>query len=341
MIVFTLIFGRFFCGWFCAFGTFNDLIYLISKKLFKVKIRMNSKVDNMLKYAKYVVLGLVVLIIWPYSNSFDKYNPWSAFAQIINIPNGAGDYAIGFVVLAVIMLGAVFIERFFCRYLCPLGAVLSLTSKVRGFRIYKPSNSCGKCGICTNNCPMGLELYKTEEVKSGECINCLSCVNSCPRKNSQLTAYGEKVNPSLAGGMVLILFTGFYGIINTLGGILNLQSKETMPLSSSISTSNSTENQDSGNEEMKRIYKDGVYTGMGFGFRPGLTVEVTIKDDNIKSIEIISHNESRRYYERPFNIIPAEIVEAQSADVDAVSGATRTSHGIMDAVEDALAKARI
>lgn len=90
-----------------------------------------------------------------------------------------------------------------------------------------------------------------------------------------------------------------------------------------------------------RIYKDGTYTGEGFGYRPGLVVEVTIKDDRITKIEIVSNNETPGFARLPFEIIPQEIIESQSTDVDVVSGATRTSYGIIMAVEDALNKAKI
>ena len=89
------------------------------------------------------------------------------------------------------------------------------------------------------------------------------------------------------------------------------------------------------------IYKDGVYTGEADGFRPGLIVEVEIKDDQIIRIDVIDHNEvNSRYYGRPVAEIPAAIIDAQNTNVDAVSGATYTSIGIMNAVENALAKAK-
>lgn len=87
-------------------------------------------------------------------------------------------------------------------------------------------------------------------------------------------------------------------------------------------------------------YIDGTYQGVADGFRPGLTVEVEIKNDVIISVEVISHNEVReRFWGYPVENIPLWIVEAQSTDVDTVSGATYTSRGIIAAVDDALAKA--
>ena len=87
-------------------------------------------------------------------------------------------------------------------------------------------------------------------------------------------------------------------------------------------------------------YIDGTYQGIADGFRPGLTVEVVIKDDVIISVEVIAHNEVKeRFWGYPVENIPLWIVEAQSTDVDTVSGATYTSRGIIAAVDNALAKA--
>ena len=88
------------------------------------------------------------------------------------------------------------------------------------------------------------------------------------------------------------------------------------------------------------VYIDGTYTGTGTGYNPGLTVEVVIEDGLIVSVTIIEHNEEKeRYWGYPVEAIPEAIVEAQSTDVDSISGATMTSEGIKEAVDDALSKA--
>ncbi len=82
---------------------------------------------------------------------------------------------------------------------------------------------------------------------------------------------------------------------------------------------------------------DGVYEGTAVGFREGLTVEVTVKDSQVVNIEVVDHNEiGRRYYQRPIDLIPKEILKTGNTEVDAVSGATCTSFAIMSAVENAL-----
>ncbi|MDD4844489.1 MAG: FMN-binding protein [Anaerotignum sp.] len=87
-------------------------------------------------------------------------------------------------------------------------------------------------------------------------------------------------------------------------------------------------------------YIDGTYTGTADGYGPGLTVEVVIENGYIASVEVVAHNEkNERFYGEPVEVIPTEIVAAQSTDVDIITGATFTSNGIKNAVNNALANA--
>lgn len=319
----SIIFGRFFCGWMCSFGFMNDLLYKISNKIFKFKFKVAERTDKLLKYIKYVILVLIAILIWTLgASSLNVLNPWNAFAQITNFRTAIFQYTLGFIILFIIIIGCMFVERFFCRYLCPLGAIFSLISRFRLFNISKPNDKCGKCRLCTNKCSMGIPLYKTSKVTSGECIMCLKCVETCPRKNTQLNVAGENVNPALASSAALAAIIGVYGITNVANNIVN---KNGSSISSSVSTSST-----------KGQYKDGTYTGTGTGFNPGMKVSVTVKNGNISSIEILSNNDTPDYFNQAASTIPNEIIKAQSTSVDAVSGATRSSNGIMAAVSDAL-----
>ena len=88
------------------------------------------------------------------------------------------------------------------------------------------------------------------------------------------------------------------------------------------------------------MYADGVYTGVADGYGPDLTVEVTIENNVITDVEVVSHNEvNERFWSLPIAQLPGEIVEAQSIEVDSISGATYTSVGIKNAVLHALSQA--
>ena len=109
----TILLGRFFCGWICAFGTYNDLLHLLSKKVFKIDFKVNEKIDAVLKYVKYIVLLLLIVVVWSLgSNVLETASPWDAMAQITDFPQVISDYTIGFILLLMITVGDFFVERF-------------------------------------------------------------------------------------------------------------------------------------------------------------------------------------------------------------------------------------
>jgi len=377
IIPITIFFGRFFCGWFCAFGSFNDFLYMISSKVFKTKFKVNRKLDAILKSLKYFVLVFIVIVIWTKGNTlFDNSSPWDAFALITNFPKAITSYFIGFVLLALITVGAMYIERFFCRYLCPLGAMFVIISKLKKIKIDKPKEKCGKCRVCTNNCAMGINLYKMEQVDSGECINCLKCIDVCPRSNPKISYMDENINPVFASSIAIVAFAALYGGSTVLGSVISDNTKAPTSVTSNDTTNqgdNTTSNNDNitqnnddtqsqttqnsddagtkGNSNSAKTapkttapssttnskYKDGTYTGTGYGYMSDINVSVSINNDKITNVKVDSINDS---YKEPVNVVPQEIVQTQSSNVDVVSGATHTSNGIMSAAKDALSKAK-
>jgi uncharacterized protein with FMN-binding domain len=240
------------------------------------------------------------------------------------------------ILLVLITIGAAFIERFFCRYLCPLGAVFSIISKVGIVKINKPKADCGKCRACTMNCSMGLNLYKGDYAKGGDCINCLKCTEVCPRKNANINILGQDVNQSLAGSLAMATMLGAYGITNfgvdalTKAGIISNESAILSDASLGAASDNSSQK-----------YKDGTYTGTGHGFGGTTKVSVTIVDGKITDIETISNQDTPDYYSRAFGTISKGIISNQTPQVNAVSGATYSSKGIIEAVKDALGQATV
>jgi uncharacterized protein with FMN-binding domain/polyferredoxin len=331
----TAVIGRWFCGWICGFGAYNDFIYFISKKVFKVKFKVNEKVDYMLKYIKYLILIFIIIISWTMGSSLlDSTSPWDVFGQITDVSNILSTLFIGLIFLVLITIGAAFIERFFCRYLCPLGAVFSIISKIGIVKINKPKADCGKCRACTMNCSMGLQLYKVNGVCGGDCINCLKCTDICPRSNANINVLGKDLDAKLTGSVAMATFLGVYGLTNfgadalTKSGLITDSSA--VSSSSSLSAQNESSNQ----------YKDGTYTGTGIGYRGGTTkVSVTIAGGKITKIETLSNEDTPKYYQRAEGTITKEILSKQSTSVDTVSGATFSSKGIISAVANALSQA--
>jgi uncharacterized protein with FMN-binding domain len=145
---------------------------------------------------------------------------------------------------------------------------------------------------------MGIPLYKENEVRGGECINCMKCVEACPRRNASANILGENVNSSLAGSVALAACLGVYSI-NGLGvGILR---NSGIASAAAIATNNNT------NSSQK--YKNGTYTGSGTGFRGGTTaVSVTVSNGKISCINTEYSQDTPRFYERTESIVFDEII---------------------------------
>lgn len=383
----TLLLGRFFCGWMCAFGALGDWIHLLFGRF--VKWRISERLYSALKAVKYVLLAFLAVAGWALGVSvFASANPWDAFGMLFTVGKPI-DLSFVWVnltpalfLLAFILVGSVFVERFFCRYLCPMGALLAIVSKLRILRIVKPRAGCGKCRACTRSCSMGIPLYRMEHVSSAECIMCMQCVSACPRKNASLAIAGEDVRPAVAGLAAAAAMTAVYTVGDAVlsaassfaatppaqtldlaaGAPAATESTETqalqtqepsMPASQSQPTAGQTTTQPTAESsptpalepiaasQPARLYKDGTYQGTGRGFRNAKTkISVTIKDDRITELSTVSYGDDRSFFRQAYSAVSREILDTQSTDVDAVSGATYSSRGIMSAVMDALNKAK-
>jgi polyferredoxin len=333
----TFFFGRFFCGWMCAFGSYTDFVYRIAQKLFRKKLKISEQADRWMKLIKYAILLVLAIAVWNFGQtSLLSLSPWDAFGMLVTtgkLPDFAyvaTNMTLGLILLLIVTAFSAVIERFFCRYLCPMGAVFSLSSLLRVARIKKPTAGCGQCRICTENCAMGIPLYRMDTVRSGECIHCMKCVAVCPRNNTRFSVTGSDMRPLVAGTVAAAAMTGF-----TYLGNFSLNGQGVQPTSSSIVQMG----QSSSNSQK---YRDGTYQGSGTGFHGGTTVvSVTIKNDRITEVTPVSNQDTDQFFNSAYESVAQEILSSQSPEVDAVSGATFSSNGIMRAVADALTKASV
>ena len=327
MLLITAIMGRFFCGFLCAFGTMGDFLWYIGTKLKLPRPKIGSRSDRLLKKLKYVLLILIVVLIWTLGATIlsGTNNPWTVFGMYASIKGWADLSAlvsVGALLLLLIIVGSLFIERMFCRYLCPLGAVFAIFSKFRLFKIRKPRTKCGSCRACTKRCPMGISLYKTSVITSAECIDCMSCVEICPRDN--VTANPK---PAIAAAVAVISLSGMYYAGNIASSAAAAQA---VAVAASVSSTQSTN---------AGPFTDGTYTGSSNGYHGETSVQVTVSNGYITDISILSTGDDAEFFNQAKSGVISAILSAQSVSVDTVTGATYSSRGIIDAVSAALSGA--
>jgi polyferredoxin len=174
--------GGSFCGWICPFGAIGDLLTGIRRRLKIPTVKVPLKVDHVLTYGRYVVLALIVYFTITTATlwflNVDPYHGLFGLGYIFEFDWAA--HGTTYVVTAVIVLGSIFIPRFWCRYLCPLGGVISILQRVSLLKIERRPNVCIDCGRCAKACPMRLPVDKAIRT-STSCIGCLECVDSCPK----------------------------------------------------------------------------------------------------------------------------------------------------------------
>ena len=181
VLILAVLMGPVFCGWVCPLGSFQEWIRKIGKKIFKSKYNnfIPAETDRYLRYARIIVL---IWVLYVTINSgqllFKNVDPYFALFNF-----WTGEVAVtAILMLIVVMVGSLFIERPWCKYLCPYGAFLGFTNKFRIIKIKRNENSCTNCKKCDEACPMNIEISTKTKVTSLQCISCMNCTseNECP-----------------------------------------------------------------------------------------------------------------------------------------------------------------
>jgi hypothetical protein len=181
VFVLTLFFGPVFCGWVCPLGSLQEWFGKLGKKLFKR--RFNSLipygVDRVLRYLRYAMLIWVVYMTAVTGTLiFADIDPYHALFNFWSSEVAIG----GVIVLAAVLLLSLIVERPFCKYACPYGALLGVFNLFRIFKIRRNPSTCIDCKACDKSCPMNITVSTAGAVRDHQCITCLKCTSeqACP-----------------------------------------------------------------------------------------------------------------------------------------------------------------
>lgn len=224
----AFLFRKAFCGWLCPVGTLSEYLWRAGRQIFRRNFRLPRWLDLGLRSLKYLLLGFFV---WAVANmsadAIEQFmrSSYGAIADVhmLNFFRYLGETAA--IVLGVLVVASVLVQNFWCRYLCPYGALLGLTSLLSPARIRRSASACIDCAKCAKACPAALPVDKLVTIKSAECTGCLECVAVCPAEGalqmalppwSESPDHGRLPAWAMAAG-IAVLFVGIVGYAKTAG----------------------------------------------------------------------------------------------------------------------------
>ncbi len=216
-----------FCSWLCPVGTASEALWKLGRKLFGRNFQLPRWLDVSLRSLKYILLALFMSIIVIMSaeslNGFMEA-PFGIIADVkmLNFFREIG--VVGVSVLAIFTVASVFVQNFWCRYLCPYGALMGIASLLSPVKIRRDADACIDCAKCAKACPSALAVDKLVQIRSVECTGCMECIAACPAENALQFALPPR---QMAGAMrwrartvepwkvAAILAVIFFGLIGT------------------------------------------------------------------------------------------------------------------------------
>lgn len=227
IVAMSLAVGKSFCSWFCPVGLISETIAdfgdKVQKKLFKRVLRIPRWLDYPLRSLKYLLLfffGYAIFNMTAASLEHFLSSPYNVVADVKMYYFFAEMSKLTAIVITVLFVLSILIRNFWCRYLCPYGALLGIASLLSFTKIKRNTATCTDCNACTKVCPNRIDVAKAKVVMSDECSSCMQCVDACPVKNTleyKLT-FGKK--PLYKGkiGLAVVVIYFMFVIFGKVSG---------------------------------------------------------------------------------------------------------------------------
>ncbi|MBM3812777.1 MAG: 4Fe-4S binding protein [Acidimicrobiia bacterium] len=183
----SLAFRKSFCGWLCPIGTISERLWKIGRQTFRRVFFPPKWIDIPLRGLKYILFGLFLWAVGGMSAAgIEAFlaSPYGLVADVKMLDFFRRMSPFAATVVGLLVIGSFFVPNFWCRYLCPYGALMGLASLASPLRIRRVPDLCIDCNKCAKACPANLPVDKLIQVRSAECIGCMECVAECPAEGA-------------------------------------------------------------------------------------------------------------------------------------------------------------
>jgi len=218
----ALLAKKSFCSFLCPVGTLSEGAWKLGRKLFGRNVRIWRGFDLSLQFFKYALLlffAKLILVDMPTFALREFLNaPYWAIADVKMLHFFTRMSITSLVVIVALSLLSVVYKNFWCRYLCPYGALLGLLSMLSPFKVTRRQDQCTDCGACSRACPAQIDVQHKVRIYSPECSGCLTCVSSCPEQGALSMAFWKRPVPGFAFVVIVMLLFAGGVLTGMLGG---------------------------------------------------------------------------------------------------------------------------
>ena len=218
IIITSVVLKKSFCSWLCPIGTLSESLWLLGEKIFGKNIHLPRWLDYPLRSLKYLLLSFFVWAIVgmdvPAMAAFIN-SPYNKLADVKMYLFFATISTFALWTIIVFMLLSTVVKNFWCRFLCPYGALLGIAGWFSPFKITREKSTCIDCNLCTEACPADIKVHAAERIWSDECTSCMRCVEVCPVKNT-LTMKTSFIKQSIPNWVFGVLVVGVFMAVTGL-----------------------------------------------------------------------------------------------------------------------------
>lgn len=221
-VLISLLLRKAFCSWLCPIGTISEYLWKFGRKLFGPNPAFPRWLDLPLRGIKYLLFGFFAWAIARMSaaeiGSF-MASPYGLIADVKLLDFFRHIGMTGLAVIGVLVIASILVQNFWCRYLCPYGALLGVVALFSPARIRRDPIACIDCAKCAKACPSRLPVDVLPQVRSAECNLCMQCVAVCPAARAlevKVTPL-RTLTPRQIAAAIAFLFLGMVAIARLSG----------------------------------------------------------------------------------------------------------------------------